>query len=70
MRYLDNDPMVEVLQRKLIDKGFLNSKYTTSYFGDKTLAALTALGKTLKDDFSVEIDPKVVDMQVQRFLME
>ena len=26
--------------------------------------------KTLKDDFSVEIDPKVVDMQVQRFLME
>ena len=70
LRYLDNDPMVEVLQRKLIDKGFLNSKYTTSYFGDKTLAALTALGKTLKDDFSVEIDPKVVDMQVQRFLME
>lgn len=70
LRYLESDPRVELLQQKLIEKGFMESKYTTDYFGDKTLAALNKVKINLQEEFNVVIDPKVIDMQVHRFLME
>ena len=70
LKYLDNNSRVELLQQKLIEKGFLDSKYTTTYFGDKTLAALDKLKVKMKNDFSVIIDSKIIDMQIHRYLME
>ena len=70
LKYLDSDPRVELLQQRLIEKGFMDSKYTTDFFGDKTLAALNKVKINLEQEFNVLIDPKIVDMQVHRFLME
>ncbi|MBI95735.1 hypothetical protein CL656_01140 [bacterium] len=70
LKYLDNNSRVELLQTKLIEKGFLDAKYTTTYFGDKTLAALDKLKLKMQEDFSVDVDPKIIDMQIHRYLMD
>lgn len=70
LKYQDNHPNVEVLQQKLIQKGFLDSRYTTTYFGDKTLAALRILQTKMLDEFKVEVDPTEIDMQIHRYLMD